>query len=449
MIELRPVGFPKTFKWGSSTNAQQFEGDSNSGHKGVSIADVRQTASSQANTVASSADFADFKTASDHFYRFTMAWTRIFPNGDETTPNQAGLDYYDAMLTELEKYHIEPVVTLYAYDLPLHLLQAYNGWMDRQIITDYLHYVKTVVTYFKGRVKYWVPFNEQNFLPMDSQYMTGYHGKNKTEIFKMQHYFNLSYAQATVLVHEIDPQAQVGGNIGNICAYPMTADPKDVEATDGLLKRVGYGPADVYFRGKYAPFYLKAFPGADFDQVIEPGDLAVIAKAEPDFMSLTYYMSSAISAQQTDLSHEMNGIKAPNPYVATSEWGWTIDPYGFKHYLEDFYSRYQLPILILENGLGARDTLEADGTVIDNYRIKYLANHIEKMREAVEGGVEMVGYLTWSATDLYSTREGFEKRYGFVYVDKTQQLKRIKKQSFYWYQRVIATNGANLKLTLA
>ncbi|MBS0945560.1 glycoside hydrolase family 1 protein [Lactiplantibacillus plantarum] len=461
MSTLIPTGFSKQFKWGSSTNAQQFEGGYKEDGKGLSIADVRQAVGPTVSETDQAAGFDDFKAASDHYhrfkedialygemgfqiYRFTMAWTRIFPNGDEAKPNQAGLDYYDAMITELEKYHIEPVVTLYAYDLPVHLLEKYNGWMDRQVITDYLHYVKTVVTYFKGRVKYWVPFNEQNFLPLDSHYMAGYHAKNNTEIFRMQHHFNLSYAQATVLVHQIDPDAQVGGNIGNICAYPMTADPKDVELTDELMKKVGYGPADVYFRGKYSPFYLKAFPEADFDQAIQVGDLDLIAKAEPDFMSLTYYMSSAISAASFNPNNGMNGIKAPNPYLEKSEWDWTIDPYGFKHYLEDFYNRYQLPILILENGLGARDTLTANGQVNDDYRINYLADHIERMREAVEDGVKLIGYLTWSATDLYSTREGFEKRYGFVYVDKQDQLKRIKKQSFYWYQHVIETNGQDL-----
>ncbi|KRO23531.1 glycoside hydrolase family 1 protein [Lactiplantibacillus fabifermentans] len=461
MSKLIPEGVPKSFKWGSSTNAQQFEGGFNDGNKGLSIADVRTTVGPKEDATDAAAGFDDFKVASDHYhrfkedialygemgfqiYRFTMSWTRIFPNGDEAEPNQAGLDYYSAMITELEKYHIESVVTLYAYDLPLGLLKKYNGWMSRQVIKDYLHYVKTVVTYFKGRVKYWVPFNEQNFLPLDSHYMAGYHGENNTELFQMQHNFNLSYAQATVLVHQIDPAAKVGGNIGNICAYPMTADPKDVEATDNLMKKVGYGPADVYFRGKYSAFYLKAFPNADIDSVIKDGDLETIHNEEPDFMSLTYYMSSAIAADQFDVNNEMNGIKAPNPYLPQTEWDWTIDPYGFKHFLEDFYNRYQLPILILENGLGARDTLTAGGKVHDDYRIKYLADHIERMREAVEDGVEMIGYLTWSATDLYSTREGFDKRYGFVYVDKDNQLKRIKKDSFYWYQQVIKSNGASL-----
>lgn len=457
MVKLNK-GFNKNFKWGSSTNAQQFEGGFDEGNKGLSIADVRDIPS-----MPDDSNFDEFKVGSDHYhrfkedikyygemgfkiYRFTMSWTRIFPNGNDAEPNEAGLKYYSDMLSELEKYHIEPVVTLYAYDLPVNLLSQYNGWMDRQIITDYVRYVQTVVTRFKGRVKYWVPFNEQNYLLLDSEYMAGYGAKNQTELFTMQHHFNLSYAQAVKTVHAIDPAAQVGGNIGNICAYPMTADPKDVEKADEIMKRLGYGPADVYFRGQYSQFYLRGFKDVDFDKIVTDDDLTLLKAVKPDFMSLTYYMSSAVEAEPKGKLSPMYAVNAPNPYCKTSEWGWTIDPYGFKHYLEDFYNRYGLPILILENGLGARDQVAADGTVDDSYRIKYLADHIARMEEAVEDGVEMIGYLTWSATDLYSTREGFEKRYGFVYVDKEHDLKRLKKRSFSWYQKVIATNGEDLSL---
>lgn len=452
-------GFKSDFKWGSSTNAQQFEGASNVGGKGISIADTRSIAS-----MPEESNFDDFKIASDHYhnlkkdiqyygemgfkiYRFTMSWTRIFPNGDDKEPNKEGLDFYNRMLIELEKYNIEPVITLYAYDLPEHLLEKYNGWMNREIIKDYERYVKTVVTYFKERVKYWVPFNEQNYLLMDSEYMSGYATKNPKELFKMQHHFNLSYATAVKIVHSIDSKAMVGANMGAACAYPMTCRPADVEKSDEIMKYIGYGPADVYFKGKYSSFYLRRFKDVNFDELIKPGDVELLSAVNPDFMSLTYYMSSAIDASKgDDASTPLESIQASNPYCETTEWGWTIDPYGFKHFLEDFYQRYNLPILILENGMGARDILEKDGTINDSYRIKYLAEHINKMREAVEDGVDIIGYLTWSATDLYSTRDGFEKRYGFVYVDRNQELKRIKKRSFYWYKKVIANNGSDLSM---
>ncbi|TCW35681.1 6-phospho-beta-glucosidase [Thermohydrogenium kirishiense] len=449
-------GFPEGFLWGSSTNAQQFEGGWNERGKGLSIADVRKIPN-----MPKESNFEDFKIASDHYhhlkedigylgemgfkiYRFTMSWSRIFPNGDDLEPNEDGLAFYDTMLKELEKYNIQPVVTLYAYDLPYNLLKKYNGWMSRECVKDYLHYVETVVTRFKGHVKYWVPFNEQNCVIFDDEYITGYKTKNKKELFQLQHNMNLAYAQATQLVHKIDPEAKTGGNICNTCVYPFSCNPKDVEAADQFAYIFGYGYADILARKKYSKYYLKYFSEYDLSDIIFDGDLDIIGAAEPDFLSITYYMSSVIKSNNDEQIISMSNIKGTNPYCEQTEWGWNIDPYGFKHFLMDFYHRYQMPILILENGLGHRDKLEDDGTVNDDYRIEYLREHIERMKEAVEEGVEIIGYLTWSAIDLYSTREGFEKRYGFVYVDKNDNLKRYPKKSFYWYKKVIATNGEDL-----
>lgn len=451
--------FPSNFLWGSSTNAQQFEGGSNKGGKGNSIADVREITG-----IPEDANFEDFKNAANHFehyrediayygemgftiYRFTIAWSRIFPNGNDKQPNKKGLDFYDAILTELEKYNIQPVVTLYAYDLPINLVDTYNGWSSRNIISDYLHYVETVVSYFKGRVKFWVPFNEHNFLIFDEEYITGSKAKNKKELFKMEHHFNLCYAKATVLIHSIDDKAQVGGNIGNTCVYPATANPADVKAADQMAYDIGYSFADIFVRKQYTKRYLKKVAGLELKDVILDGDMEDISNAEPDFLSLTYYMSSVAKASEIE-GLSMESVKSLNQYVKQTEWGWNIDPYGFKHYLTEFHHRYQIPILILENGLGHRDILEPDGKIYDDYRIDYLKSHIEQMGEAIAEGVEIVGYLTWSATDLYSTREGFEKRYGFVYVDKENNLKRTPKKSYYWYKKVIKTNGKDLENTI-
>ncbi len=449
-------GFPKGFLWGSSTNAQQFEGAWNEDGRGLSIADVRKIPGMPADS-----NFEGFKTASDYYhhfkediayygemgfkiYRFSMSWSRIFPNGNDKEPNEKGLAFYDAMITELEKYNIQPVVTLYAYDMPLGLLKQYNGWMSRQCAVDYLRYVQTVVERFKGRVKYWVPFNEQNCLCTDAEYITGYKPKNKRELFQIEHNFNLAYAKATVLVHKIDPEAKIGGNLAGACAYPYTCNPCDVEAADRFNYSFGYAFADVFIRRKYSPLYLKPFEESDLSDIILNGDMDMIANAEPDFLSLTYYMSSAMKSIKDNEAYSAETTKLANPYCKQTEWGWNIDPYGFKHLLMDFYHRYQVPILVLENGIGHRDKLEKDGSINDDYRIEYLKSHIQRMKEAIEEGVDIIGYLTWSATDLYSTREGFEKRYGFVYVDKNDDLKRYPKKSFYWYKKVIATNGEDL-----
>lgn len=446
----------KDILWGSSTNAQQFEGGYDQGGKGLTIADVRDI---KMDTLTES-HFDKFKIASDHYhhleediaylgkmgfqiYRFTMAWARIFPNGDDQLPNQEGLDFYDRMLTELEKYNIIPVCTLYAYDLPLTLLKKYNGWLDRRCVDAYLNYVKTVVTHFKGRIKYYIPFNEQNFLFMDSEYMTGYAAKNNQELFAMEHHFNLAYAKSTVIIHECDPKAKTGGNIANTCFYPQTCHPKDVEATDEIYYRAGLNYADVYFRGQYTNKYLQTYKDVDFSKIIQEGDLEVIAKVEADFFSTTYYMSSPVEANENKKLENMNIIKTKNPYVDQTEWGWNIDPYGFKHMIEEYYHRYQLPILIMENGMAAHDVVGEDGLIHDDYRIDYLRQHIQRLKECVDDGVEIEGYMTWSAIDLYSTREGLEKRYGFVYVDE-ETLERKEKDSFYWYKEVIASHGEKL-----
>jgi len=445
--------FPKDFLWGSSTNAQQFEGGYNEGGKGLSIADMRSIPDLKEG------NFEGFKVASDHYhryqediayygemgfsvYRFTIAWTRIFPYGNDQEVNQEGIAFYSRILDELEKYHITPVVTLYAYDLPYHLIEQYNGWLSRQCIDDYLRYVETVVKAFQGRVKYWVPFNEQNHASFDAEYMTGYKEKNMTEIFQIVHHFNLAYAQATQLIHHIDSTAKVGANIGNACFYPKSCNPLDVKLADDLAYKIGYANADVYYRGIYTPRYFQCFQGAHFNEVIQDGDMEIIQTSEPDFQSLTYYFS--IPVDHTVYKGNLrNCIKDPNPFVEQTEWKWNIEAYGFKHLLDDYYHRYQLPILVLENGLGYRDILE-DKQVHDEYRIDFLRDHIKWMKKSIDEGVEVIGYLTWSAIDLYSTREGFEKRYGFVYVDKENDYQRIKKDSFYWYKRVIESHGACL-----
>lgn len=448
--------FTTDFKWGSSTNAQQFEGGFDQGGKGLTIADVRDI---KMDTITDS-NFEAFKVASDHYhhleediayygemgfqiYRFTMAWARIFPNGDDATPNQGGLDFYDRMLTELERYNITPVCTLYAYDLPLALLQKYNGWMDRRCVEAYLNYVKTVATYFKGRIKYYIPFNEQNFLFLDSEYMTGYRAKDQREVFQLEHHFNLAYVQATKIIHECDLDANTGGNIGNSCFYPKTCNPEDVKACDDIYFRAALNMGDIYFRGVYTQRYLNLYKDVDISDIILDGDLDLIASVEPDFLSTTYYMSTVVEATKAGGGSDVNIIKGINPYVKQTDWGWNIDPYGFKHMLEEFYHRYQLPIVIMENGLGAYDKVEADGSINDDYRIEYLKNHINIMAEAVDDGVDIEAYMTWSATDLYSTREGLVKRYGFVHVDENT-LERKKKKSFEWYKQVIATNGEDL-----
>lgn len=452
--------FPEGFLWGSSTNAQQFEGGRQEDGKGLSIADVRTHFMKRDGLEldCSQSKFEDFKIASDHyhhleedinllgemglgFYRFSMSWPRIFPNGDDAEPNAAGLAFYDRMLTSLEKNKILPICTLYAYDLPLSLVERYGGFLDRRCVDAYQRYVDTVTKYFKGRIQYYVPFNEQNTMVWLPYYTGGVEINNTSDLFKFDHHINLAFARAVETVHHNDPGAKVGGNICNTCYYPATCKPDDVAAADAAsFKAYAYG--DIFCRGIYPRYYLNGFDGADFDSIIRPGDMQTIAGIETDFLSLTYYMSNVCAGGNT--SNTLTNTMQSNPYLPKTKYGWTIDPYGFYHLLMDFHHRYQKPILILENGMGTPDRLEEDGCVHDSYRIDYLRSHIEAMANAVADGVAMVGYCTWSAFDLYSTHEGFDKRYGFIYVDKNDDCKRYRKDSFYWYKKVIATNGADL-----
>lgn len=451
--------FPKNFLWGSSTNAQQFEGGRSKDDTGLSISDVRTYFMKiQGNELFPEGEYADFKVASDHFhhldedidlygemgfgiYRFSMSWSRIFLNGDDVEPNPVGLAFYDRMLTALERNHIQSVCTLYAYDIPLALVKKYGGFLDRRCVDAYCKYVDTVTKYFKGRIKYYVPFNEQNTMVWLPYYTGGVEIDNMVDSFKYDHHLNLSFARAVEAVHKNDPEAKVGGNICNTCYYPITCNPKDIALADkASFNSYAYG--DVFCRGVYQKFYLNNFKGVDTASIIQPGDMETIAGIKSDFLSLTYYMSNVCGDEGT--GNTLTNIRQPNPYLPTTKYGWTIDPYGFYHYLMDFYHRYQKPILILENGMGTPDKLEKDEKVHDPYRIDYLRSHIKKMADAIADGVDVIGYCTWSATDLYSTHEGFDKRYGFVYVDKTNDCKRYKKDSFYWYKKVIASNGEDL-----
>lgn len=447
--------FSDSMLWGSSTNAQQFEGAYDADGKGLTIADVRNL---DMDTITPS-DFDKFKVASDHYHhlnedielwgqmgmqiqRFTMAWARIFPNGDDAEPNAAGFAFYDRMVDGFIARGIVPVCTLYAYDLPLSLLERFGGWASRKTIDAYLRYVRTVVTHFKGRIKYYVPFNEQNFMFDDYEYITGSSCDTPLDVFRLEHHCNLALAQATCVIHECDPDAKCGGNVGNSCFYPATCAPADAEAADELYYRCAVNFGDICARGEYTPRYLDLYRGFDLSEVILPGDLDIIASIEPDFLSTTYYTSVIIS-KDTSLKDAMDNRKVQNPYCNYTDWGWSIDPYGFKRVLEDLWSRYRLPIVVMENGMGAYDTVEEDGSINDTYRIDYLRAHIERMAEAVANGVQVEAYMTWSATDLYSTREGLEKRYGFVYVD-SETLERKKKASFEWYKKVMASNGEDL-----
>lgn len=454
--------------WGSSTNAQQYEGAWNEDGKGKSIADVRVLPHNYSNFhIASDGyhryqeDIALYKKMGFSIYRFSIAWSRIFPNGDDETPNIKGLEYYDNVVNALIKANITPVATLYAYDLPVSLLDRFGGWTSRKTIDTYQHYVDTIFEHFKNRIKFYVPFNEPNLYHVDAEYIAGNKHLSTQELWQGEHHLALAYAHACIDCHRIDPSAKIGPNCAFMVNYPSSADPKSVASAQQNMYLTDYAYLDLYVHGYYPKFFLNHLAEQNVKLQINPGDMDLLKNAQPDFISSTYYATyisgSSYAADDKVIknkSFEFQGglvqrnDSTPNPFTSETEWGWAIDPLGFYYQLMDIHERYQLPILILENGMAHTEQMDEHHKVYDDYRIDYLREHIKQLKRAINDGVDIIGYLTWSAIDLHSTREGFIKRYGFIYVDREEHnlrtLKRYPKKSFYWYKQVIASNGEDL-----
>ncbi|MFD1466517.1 glycoside hydrolase family 1 protein [Lapidilactobacillus mulanensis] len=478
--------FPENFLWGAASAAYQIEGAYQEDGKGISIWDT------YAHTPGNTYQGTTGDVAIDHYhhleedvalmakmglkaYRFSVAWSRIIPDG-EGTVNEAGLDFYRRLIHELRKNKIEPVLTLYHWDLPQALQDKYAGWESRQTIVAFKKYCEVLFKAFKDDVKYWVTFNEQNvFTSMG--YRWGTHPpklKNIKKMYEANHIINLANAEAINLFHELVPKGLIGPSFGYGPVYPLTGDPQDVLASVNADDFNNNWWLDVYCRGEYPYFMLKQLQKAKIAPNITEADRKLLKSAKPDFLGINYYHGGTVqtnrlekqaeTANQKDFSAtdpylmqpEADQAQSPeipmfnsvsSPYLAKTEWGWEIDPIGFRIALRQVYEKYRLPIFVTENGLGAMDKLE-DGQIHDSYRIKYLQEHLLAMKEAITDGVEMIGYCAWSFTDLLSWLNGYRKRYGFVYIDRddngerTQQ--RIPKDSFKWYQKIIAENGKQI-----
>ncbi|MFA9492762.1 glycoside hydrolase family 1 protein [Streptococcus sp. E17BB] len=473
--------FPKDFLWGGATAANQFEGAYNVDGKGLSVQDVTPRGGMPAkpgdknplitdqptedNLKLVGIDFynrykediALFAEMGFKVFRLSIAWSRIFPNGDELEPNEAGLAFYDKVFDELAKYGIEPLVTLSHYETPLHLARQYNGWANRDLISFYERYVRTVFTRYKDKVKYWLTFNEVNSV-LHAPFMSGgiatpVEELSKQDLYQAVHHELVASALATKVGHEINPDFKIGCMVIAMPTYGMTSHPLDQLAVREFNNQ-NYLFSDIHARGKYPNYIKRYFKENNIAIQFAEGDAELLAEHTVDFISFSYYMSVAMAHNPEDYAtgrgNIMGGIT--NPYLDASEWGWQIDPVGLRLVLNDFYDRYQLPLFIVENGLGAKDVL-VDGasgpTVEDDYRINYLREHLIQVGEALQDGVELLGYTIWGPIDLVSASTAeLSKRYGFIYVDRnddgTGTLNRYKKKSFYWYKDVIATNGESL-----
>lgn len=462
--------FPEGFLWGGAVAANQCEGAYKEDGKGLSIQDVlprgirgeRTSVPTEDNKKLAGIDFYHryredirlFAEMGFKVFRTSIAWSRIFPNGDETEPNEKGLEFYDRVFDECHKYGIEPLVTISHYETPLYLAEHYNGWANRKMIGFYERYVRTLFERFGGKVKYWLTFNEINSV-LHAPFMSGgihtpAEKLTEQELYQAVHHELVASALATKTAHEIMPDAKIGCMILSMPMYPLTPSPDDmIQVMEEEHKNYFFG--DVHVRGSY-PGYMKRYFRDHHIQIhFEPEDEEIL-KHTVDFVSFSYYMSVCATADKEKQikgnGNLLGGV--PNPTLTASQWGWQIDPKGLRYVLNMFYDRYQKPLFVVENGLGAVDVLTEDvhgnKTVEDDYRIQYLHDHLVQLREAVEDGVEVLGYTTWGCIDLVSASTAeLKKRYGFIYVDRNDDgsgtLDRYKKKSFYWYQKVIESNG--------
>jgi 6-phospho-beta-glucosidase len=479
--------FPKDFLWGGATAANQLEGAYNEDGKGLSIfdmvkfipkeergndieMDVRSEKELEALLALKDGenfpkrrgidfyhryqeDIALFAEMGFKVFRMSISWARIFPNGNDLTPNEEGLAFYDKVFDELLKYGIEPLVTLSHYEIPLHLVQKYNGWTDRRLIEYFVRYAETVFTRYKGKVKYWLTFNEINvsqFSPyIGSGILVDLVEHKEQAVYQALHHQFVASARAVKACHDFIPDAKIGCMLARMEVYPETCNPADVlVALEEDQKNLFF--TDVQVRGYYPSHMLSYFEKNNIKIDMLPGDEEILLQHPVDFLSFSYYMTMVASGSPDKLKQKGNfstGIL--NPYLETSDWGWQIDPTGLRITLKKMYDRYQVPLFIVENGLGAYDKVEEDGSINDDYRIDYLREHIKAMGEAIGDGVELMGYTSWGCIDLISAGTSeMSKRYGFIYVDQDDYgngtLKRTPKKSFYWYKDVIATNGEKL-----
>ena len=466
-------GFRKDFLWGGATAANQCEGAYDEDGKGLSIQDVLPHGFGPYTEGPTSdnlklkgidhyhrfrEDIALFAEMGFKVYRFSIAWSRIFPEGEEDTPNEAGLRFYDAVLDECEKYGIEPLVTISHYETPLALAKKYNGWTSRKMIDLYLKYCKVLFERYKGRVRYWITFNEINSILrqpfMSGAIMTPKDQLSQSDLYQAMHYELVASALAVKMAHETDPENQVGCMVVGITVYPLTPNPDDILKVMEIDNDL-YFFLDIQARGAYPYFAGRRFAEQGIRIEITDEDREAL-KHTADFIAFSYYSSNCATCDPT-LGEPSRSNMTPelrkNPYSQVSDWGWQIDPKGLRYTLNRLYARYQKPLFVAENGLGARDVLVPDGngsfTVEDDYRIAYMKAHIEQMKEAVKDGVDVLGYTAWGCIDLISCSTAeIDKRYGFIYVDLNSDgsgtLERYRKKSFDWYKKVIASNGEDL-----
>lgn len=467
--------------WGGAVAAHQVEGAWNEDGKGPSIVDVLTSGAHGVDRVITDGIQDGFCYANhdavDFYHRFrediklfaemgfrcfrtSIAWSRIFPRGDESEPNEKGLQFYDALFDELLKYGIEPVITLSHFEMPNVLVTEYGGWKNRKVVDFFVRFSTAVIERYQHKVKYWMTFNEINNqrnwkIPLFGYCCSGVIYTNEPNpeecMYQVLHHQFVASAQVVSMGHRINPELRIGCMVAMVPLYPYSCHPDDVMyAQEAMRERFLF--SDVHMRGHYPAYILKEWKRKGYSIVMEPRDEDILREGCADYIGLSYYMSNAVSCQAPGSGTALAGFEGsvPNPHVKASDWGWQIDPVGLRYVLNVLYERYEKPLFIVENGFGAIDKADVNVRINDDYRIVYLRSHIEQMKKAVtEDGVDVMGYTPWGCIDCVSFTTGqYSKRYGFIYVDKhddgSGSLARSKKESFNWYRRVIASNGDDI-----
>lgn len=490
------MSFPKNFLWGGATAANQCEGGWNEGGRGPTETDYalvgtpramrkvtyRNVKTGETGEMMSFSprlppdceyaeiegkyypnreaidfyhhykeDIALFAEMGFKTFRMSIAWSRLFPNGDEAEPNREGVEFYRSVFQELRKYNIEPLVTISHYDTPIGILKKYGGWANRQVIGLFERFCRVVFTEYKGLVKYWLTFNEINTLMLFVKLGGAVPDAVYQMVYTMLHHQLVASARAVRLGHEINPENRIGCMLAGMAAYPLTCDPKDELYCQQSWQEGTWYCGDVMVRGEYPPFAQRIWASHNVKLDVTEQDKADLKAGTVDLFTFSYYSSSCVTTHRED-SPATGGnfsIGANNKYLKLSDWGWAIDPDGLRYYLNEVYGRYHLPMMVVENGLGQNDAVEPDGSIHDPYRIDYLREHVKAMEQAIADGVDVIGYTPWGCIDLISASTGeMAKRYGMIYVDLDNDgngtRSRSRKDSFFWYKKCIASNGAEL-----
>ena len=462
--------FPKDFLWGGAIAANQAEGAYLEDGKGLDIScGFAHGIKHEYDKVIDPDKFYPTHEAIDFYHRYkedialmaemnfkafrtSINWSRIFPNGDDKEPNEAGLQYYDNLFDELHKYGIEPVITMSHYETPVHLVEKYGSWRNRKLIDFFLRYAETIFKRYKNKVKYWLTFNELNNMrrmPGGAGGIFFEEGENQQQvIYQASHHMFVAHALTVKLCHELCPDAKIGCMLSLSNTYPHTCKPEDVFETMELRRRsLLFG--DVMIRGYYPSYMARIWKEAGVNVIMEPGDEDLLRKYTSDYLGFSYYRTSTHEYGQPFFGDTGGDQGTPNPYLENTPWGWQIDPIGLRYTLNELYDRWQIPLFVVENGLGQVDEIGADGMVHDTYRIDYIRRHVQALREAIKDGVDIMGYTYWGPIDIVSAGTGeMRKRYGFIYVDRDNEghgsMKRSKKESFEWYKHLLASNGEKL-----